>query len=79
MLSVTRVVTEVLSLKRCHRCCVIDGMCQSLVTLHDENSSKCFLFIFCISSMIFIALYNESYLVAGSACDNYTGYCDEQQ
>ena len=35
---------EVLLLKRCHRCCVIDGMCQSLVTLNEENSSMGFIF-----------------------------------
>ena len=29
--------------------------------------------------MISPVLYNISYLAAGSACDNYTGYCNEQQ
>lgn len=48
--------------KRCDRCCIFNGTCQSLVTLNQENP----------------ALYNISYLAAGSACDNYTGYCNEQ-
>ncbi|XP_065909554.1 disintegrin and metalloproteinase domain-containing protein 10-like isoform X2 [Dysidea avara] len=48
--------------KRCHRCCVFNETCQSLVTLSEEDPMT----------------YNISYLAAGSTCNNYTGYCDEQ-
>jgi len=35
--------------KRCHRCCIFNETCQSLVTLNEQNPSKFFstnLFVF---------------------------------